>query len=74
MLLELVKRRDPFVERWKPTDNPPTNSSKCACKFTMKNAKRMVLISEDMLDKYEQKQRLETSPIMNNMLHKDTAM
>ena len=36
--------------------------------------KRMVLIPEDMLNRYEQKQRIESSPITNNMLQKDTMM
>ena len=40
----------------------------------MKHAKRMVLVPEDVLHRYEQKQRLETSPIMANMMHADTDM
>ena len=36
--------------------------------------KRMVLVPEDAVNHYEQKQRLETSPIMSNMIHKDTQM
>lgn len=40
----------------------------------MKHAKRMVLVPEDTLQRYEQRQRLETSPIMANMMHKDTDM
>ena len=36
--------------------------------------KRMVMIPEQALERYEQRQRLETSPIMANMLHKDTRM
>ena len=31
----------------------------------------MVLVAEDVLHRYEQKQRLETSPIMANMMNKD---
>ena len=40
----------------------------------MKHAKRMVLVPEDALHRYEQRQRLETSPIMANMMHADTDM
>ena len=36
--------------------------------------KRMVLVPEDAVNRYEQRQRLETSPIMSNMMHKDTQM
>ena len=36
--------------------------------------KRMVLVPEQALNRYEQRQRLETYPIMANMLHKDTQM
>ena len=38
----------------------------------MKHAKRMVLVPEDVLNRYEQKQKLETAPIMTNMMHQDT--
>ena len=34
----------------------------------------MVVVLEQALNRHEQKQRLETSPIMANMLHKDTQM
>ncbi len=34
----------------------------------------MVLVPEDMIKIYEQKQRLETSPIMSNMLQKDAQL
>ena len=34
----------------------------------------MVLVPEDVLDRYEQKQEIETSPITSNMMHQDTAM
>ena len=40
----------------------------------MKHAKRMVLVPEDVLNRYEQKQKIETSPITSNMMHQDTAM
>jgi hypothetical protein len=40
----------------------------------MKHAKRMVLVPEDVLNRYEQKQKIETSPITANMMHQDTAM
>ena len=36
--------------------------------------KRMVLVPEDAVNRYEQRQRLETSPIMSNMIQKDTQM
>ena len=35
----------------------------------MKHAKRMVLVPEDLLQRYEQ--RLNMSPVMANMVHKD---
>ena len=34
----------------------------------------MVLVPEDVLNRYEQKQKIETSPITANMMHQDTAM
>ena len=34
----------------------------------------MVLVPEDAVNRYEQRQTLETSPIMSNMMHKDTQM
>ena len=34
----------------------------------------MVLVSEEALQRYEQRQRLETSPLMGMMVHKDTQM
>jgi hypothetical protein len=40
----------------------------------MKSAKRMVLIPEDMLNKFEQRQKLETPPILSNMMQKDAEM
>ena len=40
----------------------------------MKHTKRMVLIPEDALHRYEQRQRLDTSPITSNMMQKDTVM
>ena len=36
--------------------------------------KRMVLVPEDAFNRYEQRQRLETSPIMSNMINKDMQM
>ena len=36
--------------------------------------KRMALIPEEVLNRYEQRQRLGTSPIMSDMIHKDTQM
>ena len=38
----------------------------------MKHSKKMVLIPEEALQRYEQKQRLETSPLMDTTMHKDT--
>ena len=38
----------------------------------MKSVKKMVLVPMDVLNKFEQKRKLETSPIVNNMMHKDT--
>ena len=32
----------------------------------------MVLVPEDVLNRYEQKKKLETAPIMTNMMHQDT--
>ena len=32
----------------------------------------MVLVPEEALQRYEQRQRLETSPLMSTMMHKDT--
>ena len=40
----------------------------------MKHTKRMVLVPEDVLNRFEQKQKLETAPIVNNMLQKDIEM
>ena len=34
----------------------------------------MVLVPEEALQRYEQRQRLETSPLMDTMMHKDTQM
>ena len=36
--------------------------------------KRMVLFPEDAIDRYEQRQRLETSPVLSNMMQKDMQM
>ena len=36
--------------------------------------KRMALVPEEVLNRYEQRQRLGTSPIMADMIHKDTQM
>lgn len=40
----------------------------------MKHAKRMILVPEDVFNRFEQKQKIETSPIVSNMLQKDTEM
>ena len=34
----------------------------------------MVLVLEEALQRYEQRQRLETSPLMGTVMHKDTQM
>ncbi len=34
----------------------------------------MILVPEDTLARFEQKQKLETSPLVNNMMQKDTEM
>ena len=40
----------------------------------MKHAKRMVLVPEDALQRYEQRQRPGTSPIMASIMREDTDM
>jgi hypothetical protein len=40
----------------------------------MKHAKRMILVPEDVFGRFEQKQKLETSPILTNMMKTDTEM
>ena len=40
----------------------------------MKHAKRIVLVPEEVLDRFERKQRLETSPITSDMLQNDIQM
>ena len=40
----------------------------------MKHAKRMILVSEDIFARFEQKQKLETSSLITNMIQKDTEM
>ena len=40
----------------------------------MKRTKRMVLVPEDVLSRYEQKQKIETSPPTAGMMQQDTAM
>jgi hypothetical protein len=40
----------------------------------MKHAKRMILVPEDVFARFEQKQRLETSPVTTSMMHKDDEM
>ncbi len=34
----------------------------------------MVVVPEHVLNRYEQKHKLETTPIMANMMHQDTEM
>ena len=40
----------------------------------MKHAKRMVLVPEDAIRRYEQRQKFETSPLVSSMMHADTDM
>ena len=40
----------------------------------MNHAKRMILVPEDVFARFEQKQKLETSPLVTNMIQKDTEM
>ena len=40
----------------------------------MKHSEKMVLVPEEALQQREQRQRLETSPLMGTMMHKDTQM
>ena len=40
----------------------------------MKRTKRMVLVPEDVLSQYEQKQKIKTSPLTAGMMQQDTAM
>ena len=45
---------------------------KCPNTFDQDCSKKMVLIPEEAIQRYEQRQRLETSPLMGTMMHKDT--
>ena len=58
----------------KPINSSFTARSGRARKFVlnMKHNKKMVLVPEEALQRYEQRQRLETSPLMGTMMHKDT--
>ena len=40
----------------------------------MKHAKRMILVPEDVFARFEQKQKLETSSIVTNMIKTDSKM
>ena len=40
----------------------------------MKSVKKMILVPEDVFNRFEQKQKLETSPIVSNMMQKDADM
>ena len=40
----------------------------------MKRTKRMVLVPEDVLSRYEQKQKIETSPLVTGMMRQDADM
>ena len=40
----------------------------------MKHVKCVILVPEDTFPRFEQKQKLETSPLVNNMMQKDTEM
>ena len=62
--------------RRKPITSSFTARSGCARKFVleMRHSKKMVLVLEEALQRHEQRQRLETSPLMGTMMHKDTQM
>jgi hypothetical protein len=53
-----------------------TSSSHSIREFVakMKHAKRMVLVPEDVFARFEQKQKLESSPIVTNMIKTDSEM
>jgi hypothetical protein len=61
---------------WEPTNCITTTSTECIRKFIdkMRAAKRMILVPEDMFARFEQKQKLETSPIVTNMIKTDGEM
>ena len=40
----------------------------------MKSVKKMILVPEDVFNRFEQKQKMETSPIVSNMMQKDADM
>ena len=40
----------------------------------MKSVKKMILVPEDVFNRFEQKQKLETSAIVSNMMQKDADM
>ena len=40
----------------------------------MKRTKRMILVPEDVLARYERKQKIETSPLVAGMMHQDAGM
>ena len=40
----------------------------------MKSVTKMILVPEDVFNRFEQKQKLETSPIVSNMMQKDADM
>ena len=40
----------------------------------MKHAKRMILVPEDVYAKFEQKQKIESSPLVRNMMNADREM
>ena len=68
------KRKKTYLtQRRKPVNSSFTARSGCARKFVldMKHSKKMVLVPEKALQRYEQRQRLETSPLMGTMMHKD---
>ena len=69
------KRKDLFDAKGRKHINSSfTARSGCVRKFVldMKHSKKMVLVPEEALQRYEQRQRLETSPLMGTMMHKDT--
>lgn len=58
-------------ERWKSSHCLTVSSVECTGQsvFKMKHAKRTVLVPEDVLACFEQKQKLETSPVVANLMN-----
>ena len=63
-------------ERRKPVGCIITTSTVRIRKFIhkMKHAKRMILVPEDMYARFEQKQKIESLPLVKNMMNSDREM